>query len=109
MTAASWWRGLLRWRCFQFCLELCKPVGGVGEHVGAQARDDAGELRVRPSGGRVCDRHDRLEATSERSAALYERLGFKHIREMRVGSAPPLWLMRRPSRSHAEEPNAAQV
>lgn len=34
-----------------------------------------------------------LEASSERSAALYERLGFQHTRELRVGSSPPLWLM----------------
>ncbi len=34
-----------------------------------------------------------LEASNERSAALYERLGFRHTRELRVGSSPPLWLM----------------
>lgn len=47
---------------------------------------------------RRCD-HERLpaylEASSERSAALYERLGFKHIRELRLGGSPPLWLMAR--------------
>jgi GNAT superfamily N-acetyltransferase len=37
-----------------------------------------------------------IEASSERSAALYERLGFQHIRELRVGGSPPLWLMIRP-------------
>lgn len=36
-----------------------------------------------------------LEATSERSAALYERLGFQLIDELRVGGSPPLWLMLR--------------
>lgn len=39
-----------------------------------------------------------LEASSERSAALYERLGFEHVRELRLGSSPPLWLMLRPPR-----------
>ncbi len=34
-----------------------------------------------------------LEASNERSAALYERLGFRHTRELRVGASPPLWLM----------------
>jgi GNAT superfamily N-acetyltransferase len=46
-----------------------------------------------------CDReglHAYLEASSERSAALYERLGFEHVRELRVGGSPPLWLMLRP-------------
>ena len=46
-----------------------------------------------------CDREGLpayLEASSERSAALYERLGFSVIRELRVGGSPPLWLMVRP-------------
>jgi GNAT superfamily N-acetyltransferase len=45
-----------------------------------------------------CDREQLpayLEASSERSAALYERLGFEHVRELRLGSSPPLWLMLR--------------
>jgi GNAT superfamily N-acetyltransferase len=37
-----------------------------------------------------------LEASSERSAALYERLGFEHVRELRLAGSPPLWLMLRP-------------
>jgi GNAT superfamily N-acetyltransferase len=49
-----------------------------------------------------CDREGLLaylEASSERSAALYERLGFEHVRELRVAGSPPLWLMlRRPGR-----------
>jgi GNAT superfamily N-acetyltransferase len=36
-----------------------------------------------------------LEASSERSAALYERLGFVHVRELRLAGSPPLWLMLR--------------
>jgi GNAT superfamily N-acetyltransferase len=37
-----------------------------------------------------------LEASSERSAALYERLGFQHTAELSVGGSPPLRLMLRP-------------
>jgi GNAT superfamily N-acetyltransferase len=37
-----------------------------------------------------------LEATSERNAALYARLGFEHIEELTVLGSPPLLLMRRP-------------
>jgi ribosomal protein S18 acetylase RimI-like enzyme len=39
-----------------------------------------------------------LEASSERNAALYERLGFRLIRELRVAGGPPLRLMSRPPR-----------
>jgi GNAT superfamily N-acetyltransferase len=39
-----------------------------------------------------------LEATSERNAALYERLGFEIIAEMRSGGSPPLKLMFRAPR-----------
>lgn len=45
-----------------------------------------------------CDREGLpayLEATSERNAALYLRLGFQHLDEIRLGSSPPLWRMRR--------------
>jgi GNAT superfamily N-acetyltransferase len=37
-----------------------------------------------------------LEATSERNAALYERLGFRHLGAFTVLGSPPLWPMRRP-------------
>lgn len=37
-----------------------------------------------------------LEATSERNAALYERLGFKHLGPFTVFGSPPLWPMRHP-------------
>jgi ribosomal protein S18 acetylase RimI-like enzyme len=49
-----------------------------------------------------CDREGvpgYLEATSERSAALYERLGFQFKGELRLGSSPPMWMMRRPPAS----------
>jgi GNAT superfamily N-acetyltransferase len=38
-----------------------------------------------------------LEASSERSAALYERLGFVHLGMLELpGGGPPVWPMRRP-------------
>lgn len=38
-----------------------------------------------------------LEASSKRSAALYERLGFVHLGELRIpDGGPPVWPMRRP-------------
>jgi GNAT superfamily N-acetyltransferase len=46
-----------------------------------------------------CDREGLpayLEASSERSAALYERLGFEHLSELSVLGSPPLRLMLRP-------------
>ena len=36
-----------------------------------------------------------LEATSERNASLYGRLGFEHVRELRFAGSPPLLLMQR--------------
>ncbi|HVC07922.1 MAG TPA: GNAT family N-acetyltransferase [Solirubrobacterales bacterium] len=51
---------------------------------------------------RILERCDReglpayLEASSERNAVLYERLGFHLTRELRVSSSPPLRLMLRP-------------
>jgi GNAT superfamily N-acetyltransferase len=55
----------------------------------------------------LCDREDLpayLEASSERSAALYERLGFAVLRELRVGGSPPIWLMRRPPSATEQTP-----
>jgi GNAT superfamily N-acetyltransferase len=52
--------------------------------------------------GRTIERADEqglpayLEATSERNAALYARLGFEHLGPFTVLSSPPLWPMRRP-------------
>lgn len=47
-----------------------------------------------------CDNDDLpayLEASSERSAALYERLGFVHLGVLQLPhGAPPVWPMRRP-------------
>ena len=39
-----------------------------------------------------------LEASTERSAALYERLGFVHLGELRIpDGGPPFWPMLRPA------------
>jgi GNAT superfamily N-acetyltransferase len=58
-----------------------------------------GSALMRPTLDR-CDREGLpayLEASSERSAALYERLGFRVTGELRVGGSPPLRLMMRPA------------
>jgi GNAT superfamily N-acetyltransferase len=53
--------------------------------------------------GRTLERADAaglptyLEATSERNAALYERLGFEHLGAFTVLGSPPLWPMSRPA------------
>jgi N-acetylglutamate synthase-like GNAT family acetyltransferase len=40
-----------------------------------------------------------IEASTERSAALYARLGFVHMDVLRLPKGgPPVWLMRRPPR-----------
>jgi ribosomal protein S18 acetylase RimI-like enzyme len=65
-----------------------------------------GSALMRPTLER-CDRESLpayLEASSERSAALYERLGFQLMRELRVGDSPPLRLMVRPPRSEKPMP-----
>lgn len=58
-----------------------------------------GSALMRPTLER-CDRERvaaYLEASSERSAALYERLGFQVTYELQVAGSPPVWLMRRPA------------
>jgi len=58
-----------------------------------------GTALLRPTLDR-CDRGGLpayLEASTRRSAALYERLGFVHLGELRIpGGGPPFWPMRRP-------------
>jgi GNAT superfamily N-acetyltransferase len=59
-----------------------------------------GSALMRPTLDR-CDREGLpayLEASSERNAALYERLGFRVTEELRVADSPPLRLMRRSPR-----------
>ncbi len=72
-------------------------VRDIGVHPDMQGRG-LGSALMRPTLDR-CDRESLpayIEASSERSAALYERLGFRRIKELRVGASPPLWLMIRP-------------
>jgi ribosomal protein S18 acetylase RimI-like enzyme len=69
----------------------------VGVAPAAQGQG-LGTRLMRPTLER-CDREQLpayLEATSERNAALYERLGFEHLGAFRFLSSPPLWPMRRP-------------
>lgn len=73
-------------------------VRDIGVHPDMQGKG-LGSALLRPTLER-CDREGLpayLEASSERSAALYERHGFRLIEEMRVGSSPPLRLMLRQS------------
>lgn len=69
----------------------------IGVVPGSQGKG-LGSALMRPTLDR-CDAENLpayLEASSERSAALYARLGFELIRELRVGGSPPLRLMQRP-------------
>ena len=57
-----------------------------------------GTALLRPTLDR-CDREGvpaYLEASTERSAALYERLGFTHLGGLQVPDGPRFWPMRRP-------------
>jgi GNAT superfamily N-acetyltransferase len=72
-------------------------VRDIGVHPDAQGRG-LGSALMRPTLDR-CDREGLpayIEASSERSAALYARLGFQLIEELRVWGSPPLRLMLRP-------------
>jgi GNAT superfamily N-acetyltransferase len=71
------------------------PYVGVAPHAQGQG---LGTALLRPTLDR-CDRERLpayLEATSERNAALYARLGFEHLGAFTLGGSPPLWPMRRP-------------
>jgi GNAT superfamily N-acetyltransferase len=70
------------------------PYIGVAPHAQGQG---LGTALLRPTLER-CDREGvptYLEATSERNAALYLRLGFQQLDELKLGNSPPLWPMRR--------------
>jgi ribosomal protein S18 acetylase RimI-like enzyme len=72
-------------------------VRDIGVHPDQQGRG-LGSTLMGPTLER-CDREGLpayIEASSERSAALYERHGFRLTSELRVGSCPPLRLMFRP-------------
>ncbi len=89
----------MEWRHMRLARGRHYYVRDIGVHPQMQGNGLGGAL-LRPTLER-CDR-ERLpayiEASSERSAALYERLGFAHIEELRVGAGPPLWLMLRAPR-----------
>ncbi|HXP36278.1 MAG TPA: GNAT family N-acetyltransferase [Solirubrobacteraceae bacterium] len=72
-------------------------VRDVGVSPAMQSRG-LGSAMLAPTLSR-CDREGvpaYLEASSERNAALYARLGFELIDELRVNGSPPLRLMLRP-------------
>lgn len=74
-------------------------VRDVGVLPAAQGKG-LGSALLRPALAQ-CDREGLpayLEASSERNAALYERLGFELTGELRVAGSPPLRLMLRPPR-----------
>jgi GNAT superfamily N-acetyltransferase len=69
----------------------------VGVRTRFQARG-LGTGLLRPTLDR-CDREGTpayIEASSERSAALYERLGFVHLGELQIPDGARVWPMRRP-------------
>ncbi len=84
--------------------ELHYYVRTVGVRTALQGRG-VGSALVQPT----LDRADSaglptyIEASSERSAALYERLGFVHMDVLELPEGgPPVWLMRRPPRTDIE-------
>jgi GNAT superfamily N-acetyltransferase len=71
-------------------------VRDVGVHPDMQG-NGLGSALLRPTLER-CDREGLpayLEASSERNAALYARLGFQLTDELRIAGSPPLRLMLR--------------
>jgi GNAT superfamily N-acetyltransferase len=87
----------MEWRHMRLVRVPHYYVRDIGVHPDMQGKGLGGAL-MRPTLER-CDREGLpayIEASSERNAALYERLGFRLIRELRVGSCPPLRLMLRP-------------
>jgi GNAT superfamily N-acetyltransferase len=97
--------GAMEWRHGREVREPHYYVRDVGVLPDMQGRG-LGSALMRPTLER-CDRESLpayLEASSERSAALYERLGFQLMRELSVGDSPPLRLMVRPPRSEQPMP-----
>jgi GNAT superfamily N-acetyltransferase len=87
----------MEWRHMRLVREPHYYVRDIGVHPKEQGKG-LGSALMRPTLER-CDREGLpayIEASSERSAVLYERLGFEHIEELRVSGSPPLWLMLRP-------------
>jgi GNAT superfamily N-acetyltransferase len=92
--------GAMEWRHLHGPHYYVRDVGVLPDMQG----QGLGSALLRPTLDR-CDREGLpayLEASSERSAALYERLGFRVTRELRIGGGPPLRLMlRSPERAPA--------
>ncbi len=91
----------MEWRHTRKPREPHYYVRDIGVHPDMQGRG-LGSALLHPTLER-CDREGLsayLEASSERSAALYERLGFQLTGELRVGGSPPLRLMLRPPHPH---------
>jgi ribosomal protein S18 acetylase RimI-like enzyme len=89
----------MEWRHMHEVREPHYYVRDIGVHPDTQGRG-LGSALMRPTLDR-CDREGLpayIEASNERSAALYERLGFQHTSELRVWGSPPLWLMLRQPR-----------
>jgi ribosomal protein S18 acetylase RimI-like enzyme len=89
----------MEWRHMRLAREPHYYVRDIGVHPDTQGRG-LGSALMRPTLDR-CDREGvpaYIEASSERSAALYARLGFQLIEELRVWGSPPLRLMLRPPR-----------
>jgi GNAT superfamily N-acetyltransferase len=87
----------IEWRHMRQVRERHYYVRDVGVRPDMQGQG-LGSALLSPTLDR-CDREGLpayLEASSERNAALYERLGFRLTDELRVGSSPPLRLMLRP-------------
>jgi GNAT superfamily N-acetyltransferase len=82
--------------------ELHYYFANVGVSPGLQGQG-IGSALMRPTLER-CDAEGLpayLEASSERNAVLYERLGFRVLRELQVAGSPPLRPMSRPPRRSA--------
>jgi ribosomal protein S18 acetylase RimI-like enzyme len=89
----------MEWRHMRLAREPHYYVRDIGVHPDTQGRG-LGSALMRPTLDR-CDQEGLsayIEASSERSAALYARLGFQLIEELRVWGSPPLRLMLRPPR-----------
>jgi len=89
----------MEWRHFRRPHYYVRDVGVAPEMQGR----GLGSALLAPTLER-CDREGLpayLEASSERNAVLYERLGFRLTHELRVGSSPPLQLMLRPPHTSA--------
>ena len=94
VTRAARLEAAMEWRHLR---ESHYYVRDIGVHPKMHGRG-LGSALLRPTLDR-CDQQGLpayLEASSERNAALYERLGFRLTDELRVRGSPPLRLMRRP-------------